>query len=45
LPGADYYVCGPAPFIKKQFQDLTALGVDKDAIHYEEFGPNVLALH
>jgi nitric oxide dioxygenase len=45
LPGADYYICGPAPFIKKQFQDLTALGVDKGAIHYEEFGPNVLALH
>jgi nitric oxide dioxygenase len=45
LPDAQYYICGPAPFIKKQFQDLTALGVEKEAIHYEEFGPNVLALH
>jgi nitric oxide dioxygenase len=45
LPGADYYICGPAPFIKKQFQDLAAFGVPKQAIHYEEFGPNVLALH
>lgn len=44
-PGADYYICGPAPFIKKQFQDLTGYGVPKEAIHYEEFGPNVLALH
>ncbi|MGV3640276.1 MAG: NO-inducible flavohemoprotein [Adhaeribacter sp.] len=43
--GADYYICGPAPFIKKQFQDLMALGVAPEAIHYEEFGPNVLALH
>lgn len=45
LPGADYYICGPAPFIQKQFQDLEAYGVPKEAIHYEEFGPNVLALH
>ncbi|QMU31561.1 NO-inducible flavohemoprotein [Adhaeribacter radiodurans] len=45
LPGADYYICGPAPFIQKQFQDLRALEVNKAAIHYEEFGPNVLALH
>jgi nitric oxide dioxygenase len=45
LPGADYYICGPAPFIKKQFQDLAAFGVPKEAIHYEEFGPNLLALH
>lgn len=44
-PDADYYICGPAPFIKKQFQDLIAMGVAPGAIHYEEFGPNVLALH
>jgi nitric oxide dioxygenase len=44
-PDADYYICGPAPFIKKQFQDLTAYGINREAIHYEEFGPNVLALH
>ncbi len=44
LDGADYYVCGPAPFIKKQFRDLEALGVPKTAIHYEEFGPASLVL-
>ena len=42
LPGADYYVCGPRPFILKQVQDLTALGVPTTAIHYEEFGPATL---
>lgn len=44
LKGADYYLCGPAPFIKKQFEDLTAMGVSKEAIHYEEFGPANLIL-
>ncbi len=43
-PGADYYLCGPAPFIRKQFGDLVSLGVSKEAIHYEEFGPQVLQL-
>ncbi|ARS37807.1 nitric oxide dioxygenase [Pontibacter actiniarum] len=44
LEGADYYVCGPAPFIEKQFQDLTAMGIPATAIHYEEFGPASLVL-
>jgi nitric oxide dioxygenase len=42
---AEYYICGPAPFIQKQYKDLIELGVEKNNIHYEEFGPNVLALH
>lgn len=44
LPDADYYVCGPAPFIRKQVQDLTALGVPRQAIHFEEFGPATLSV-
>ncbi|UOQ69700.1 NO-inducible flavohemoprotein [Hymenobacter volaticus] len=44
LPEADYYVCGPAPFIRKQVQDLTAMGVSPTAIHFEEFGPATLTL-
>ncbi|RNI24178.1 NO-inducible flavohemoprotein [Rufibacter latericius] len=44
LQDADYYVCGPAPFIKKQFKDLAAMGVKPEAIHYEEFGPANLIL-
>lgn len=44
LQDADYYVCGPAPFIRKQFKDLTAMGVSPGAIHYEEFGPSSLVL-
>jgi nitric oxide dioxygenase len=34
MPEADYYVCGPAPFIRKQVQDLAALGVPRTAIHF-----------
>lgn len=44
LQEADYYVCGPAPFIRKQVQDLAALGVPREAIHYEEFGPATLSV-
>jgi nitric oxide dioxygenase len=39
-----YYLCGPSGFIKKQHQDLVAAGVDKEAIHFEEFGPAVLVV-
>jgi len=42
LPGADYYVCGPTPFLRKQITDLAQLGVPATAIHYEEFGPATL---
>lgn len=42
---ADYYICGPAPFIRKQVQDLVALQVPLSAIHYEEFGPATLSLN
>ena len=44
MPEADYYVCGPAPFIRKQVQDLAALGVPRTAIHFEEFGPATLSV-
>ncbi|MBF9254136.1 NO-inducible flavohemoprotein [Pontibacter sp. 172403-2] len=44
LEDADYYVCGPAPFIRKQFEDLAAMGISPEAIHYEEFGPANLVL-
>ncbi|GAA4442910.1 NO-inducible flavohemoprotein [Pontibacter saemangeumensis] len=44
LRDADYYICGPAAFIKKQFKDLSAMGVSGEAIHYEEFGPANLVL-
>ncbi|ARS37938.1 nitric oxide dioxygenase [Pontibacter actiniarum] len=44
LQNADYYICGPAPFIQKQFTDLAAMGVSPEAIHYEEFGPANLVL-
>ena len=45
LPGADYYICGPTPFIKKQFEDLTAMGVRKEFIFYEEFAPGTLSFN
>ncbi|SDX46937.1 NO-inducible flavohemoprotein [Flavobacterium degerlachei] len=45
IDGAKYYICGPELFIKKQFQSLIELGVTRDAIFYEEFGPQSLALN
>jgi nitric oxide dioxygenase len=44
LANADIYVCGPVRFLKKQLNDLVAMGVKKENIHYEEFGPAVMAL-
>jgi len=44
-PEADYYICGPAPFIKKHYEYLTAQGIGKEAIHFEEFGPASLQLN
>lgn len=45
FPGTRYYVCGPSAFIQKQFDDLVAKGIEKEAIHFEEFGPGLLQLN
>lgn len=42
---ADYYICGPAPFIRKHYEYLIANGVPQEAIHFEEFGPSSLQLN
>jgi nitric oxide dioxygenase len=36
---ADYYLCGPRPFLRALVSDLAAAGVPADRIHYEFFGP------
>lgn len=38
LPDADYYICGPQPFMKVQSQTLERLGVPPERIHMEVFG-------
>jgi nitric oxide dioxygenase len=40
-PDADYYVCGPIPFMRMQVATLEALGVPEARIHYEVFGTDV----
>jgi nitric oxide dioxygenase len=45
LPEADYYICGSTPFIKKQFEDLTAMGIKKENVFYEEFAPLTITLN
>jgi len=42
VPNADYYICGPAPFINKHYLYLKGKGIDKSYIHFEEFGPSIL---
>ncbi|MDQ1077895.1 NO-inducible flavohemoprotein [Pseudoroseomonas cervicalis] len=39
LAGADYYLCGPRPFLRDLTAALTRLGVPAGQIHYEFFGP------
>jgi nitric oxide dioxygenase len=36
---ADFYFCGPVPFMKMVFQSLRQLGVTEERIHFEFFGP------
>jgi len=36
---ADYYLCGPRPFLRTLVADLKSAGVSTDRIHYEFFGP------
>jgi len=43
-PDAEYYVCGPKPFIEKQFSDLLERGISRNTIFFEEFGPQSLHL-
>lgn len=42
---ADYYICGPAPFIARHYGFLVENGVDTGSIHFEEFGPASLQLN
>ncbi len=43
LPDADYYICGPIPFMRLQHDALKDLGVREARIHYEVFGPDLFA--
>lgn len=36
---ADYYLCGPRPFLRALVGGLSQAGVPADRIHYEFFGP------
>jgi len=36
---ADYYLCGPRPFLRAAVSALSLHGVPSDRIHYEFFGP------
>jgi nitric oxide dioxygenase len=41
LPDADYYICGPIPFMRLQHDALIARGIKEARIHYEVFGPDL----
>lgn len=38
LPEADYYICGPRPFMQAQIASLQSLGITSARIHKEAFG-------
>ena len=42
LPDADYYLCGPVAFMRKQSAALAARGVDLARVHTEIFGSGML---
>lgn len=45
LKNAHYYLCGPAPFIKAQYESLVKFNINKSNIFYEEFGPQSFHLN
>jgi nitric oxide dioxygenase len=36
---ADFYFCGPTPFMKAIYRSLKELGINEERIHFEFFGP------
>lgn len=44
-PEAQYYICGPAPFIRQHYRFLVDRGIEKSRIHFEEFGPLSLSMN
>jgi nitric oxide dioxygenase len=36
---ANYYLCGPRPFLKSLVHGLSRIGVPSARVHYEFFGP------
>lgn len=38
-PNADFYFCGPVPFMRTVYSALKELGIPAERIHYEFFGP------
>jgi nitric oxide dioxygenase len=45
IENAQYYLCGPAPFIKAHYESLISFNIDKSDIFYEEFGPQSFHLN
>jgi nitric oxide dioxygenase len=43
LPDADYYICGPIPFMRMQHDALISRGIKETRVHYEVFGPDLFA--
>jgi nitric oxide dioxygenase len=43
VPDADYYICGPIPFMRMQHDALKNLSIHEARIHYEVFGPDLFA--
>jgi ferredoxin len=39
LDDSEFYLCGPSAFMKSLYGGLTALGVPKERVRYESFGP------
>lgn len=39
---ANFYLCGPLPFMREQWRALTALGISPQRIQREVFGPELL---
>jgi len=39
---AEFYLCGPLPFMREQWRSLVQLGIPAERLHREVFGPELL---
>ena len=45
LDDHEFYLCGPAPFMRALYDGLAGIGVRDERIHYESFGPATVLKH
>ncbi|MEQ4794843.1 NO-inducible flavohemoprotein, partial [Klebsiella variicola subsp. variicola] len=44
IPDMHFYFCGPLPFMQSAAKQLIELGINREKLHYECFGPHAVIM-